>query len=76
MKMATKSLPEDDDDSWVEAEIERQLENLTIDVDALDDTNAEEETEHDVRTEGDSLQKEVHQLEIHQSLTITLFIIT
>lgn len=71
MKMATKSLPEDDDDSWVEAEIERQLENLTIDMDALDDTNADEETDHvvvtdheDVTTEGDNLQKEVHQLQI------------
>lgn len=62
MKMAAKSLPEDDeDDSWVEAEINRELEGLTIDMDALDDANTDEETDHDVTVEGENFPKEVHQ---------------
>lgn len=59
MKMAAKSLPEDDDDdSWVEAEINRELEGLTIDMDALDDANTDEETDNDVTVEGEDLPKE------------------
>lgn len=58
MKMTAKSETEDDD-SWIEAEIERELENLTIDSCPSDDENIDKITDENTADKNSYLLREV-----------------
>lgn len=58
MKMTAKSETEDDD-SWIEAEIERELENLAIDSCPSDDENSDRITDEVMPDKDSYLLREV-----------------
>lgn len=58
MKMTAKSEAEDDD-SWIEAEIERELEKLTIDSCPSDDENSDKITDEVTPDKDSYLLREV-----------------